>query len=303
MKESLAKLYQLTKNAPALTVQMPAELGCGNISCLTTTNGFSLSNWNMRYDKETNVSGKVGSELRLLFCLGEGVEWHSLTHGRLFRLDPWEACLCLGDGSDEAICYGAGAQFAFHAAGIPRSFAISLLRQYFSETGVTELTGELNGRRFPISCELKAMLGTFHHLSDITDAFAVMRAEGFVHELLAVCMREATGEQKDRLRPDDAELVRNVKERIDREYTSAPSIAVLAHDYGISPSKLAVDFKKQYGFSLHAYVIECRLCEAARLLCTGMYTVGEVAERVGYVKAGQFSEAFRRRFGVLPREY
>ena len=168
---------------------------------------------------------------------------------------------------------------------------------------VTEITQELNGRRFPISRELRAMLGTFHHLSDITDRFAMMRAEGVVHELLAICMRDAMGEHQNRLRPDDAELVRAVKERIDREYTSAPSISTLAHDYGVSPSKLTGDFKKQYGMPLHAYIIECRLCEAARLLRTGMYTVGEVAETVGYVKAGQFSEAFRRRFGVLPREY
>ena len=302
-KKALSELYQLTRTAPALTVQLPSELGCGNISCLTTTNGISLSNWSMCYERDAQVSGKVGGDLRLLFCLGEGVVWHSCNHNHAFRLDPWEACLCLGDGSDEAMCYGAGAQFAFHAINIPRSYAVSLLSQYFSETDVAEITQELNGRRFLISRELKAMLSTFHHLSDITDRFAMMRAEGVVHELLAICMRDAMGEHQNRLRPDDAELVRAVKERIDREYTSAPSISTLAHDYGVSPSKLTGDFKKQYGMPLHAYIIECRLCEAARLLCTGMYTVGEVAETVGYVKAGQFSEAFRRRFGVLPREY
>jgi len=303
MKKALSDLYQLTRTASALTVQLPPELGCGSISCLTTTNGISLSDWTMRYEREANVSGKARNELRLLFCLGEGVEWRSLNHAHPFRLDPWEACLCLGDGADESMCYGAGAQFAFHAVGIPRGYAMSLMSRYFSEEGVTELTRELNGRRFPISRELRTMLGTFHHLSDITDGFAMMRTEGTAHELLAISMREAMGETRTGLRPGDAELVRAVKERIDREYVSAPSIAMLAHDYGVSSSKLAGDFKKQYGISLHAYVIECRLCEAARLLGTGKYTVGEVAERVGYVKAGQFSEAFRRRFGVLPREY
>ena len=303
MKEALSELYQLTRTAPALTVQLPPELGRGSVSCLTTTNGISLSDWMMCYERDTHVSGRTGNELRLLFCLGEGVEWHSLNQAHPFRLDPWEACLSLGDGADESMCYGAGAQFAFHSVGIPRNYAIPLLNRYFSEAGVTELTRELNGRRFPISRELRTMLEAFHHLSDITDGFAMMRTEGMVHELLAISMREAMGEHRTGLRPGDAELVRAVKGRIDREYAAAPTIAALAHDYGVSPSKLAGDFKKQYGISLHAYVIECRLCEAARLLGTGMYTVGEVAERVGYVKAGQFSEAFRRRFGVLPREY
>lgn len=303
MKEALSELYELTRTAPALTVQLPPELGRGNVSCLTTTNGISLSDWTMCYERDAHVAGKAGNELRLLFCLGEGVEWRSLNYAHPFRLDPWEACLCLGDGADEAMCYGAGAQFAFHAVVILRSYAFPLLSRYFSEAGVTGLTRELNGRRFAISRELRAMLEPFHHLSDITDGFAMMRTEGLVHELLAICMREAMGEHRTGLRPGDAELVRSVKERIDREYASAPGITALAHDYGVSPSKLAGDFKKQYGISLHAYVIECRLCEAARLLGTGRYTVGEVAEKVGYVKAGQFSEAFRRRFGVLPREY
>lgn len=59
-KKALSELYQLTRTAPALTVQLPSELGCGNISCLTTTNGISLSNWSMCYEREAQVSGKVG---------------------------------------------------------------------------------------------------------------------------------------------------------------------------------------------------------------------------------------------------
>ncbi len=54
---------------------------------------------------------------------------------------------------------------------------------------------------------------------------------------------------------------------------------------------------------LHAYVIESRLCEGARLLAERKMTIGEISERVGYAKQSQFAAAFRKRFGVPPKEY
>ena len=39
------------------------------------------------------------------------------------------------------------------------------------------------------------------------------------------------------------------------------------------------------------------------VMTAGNLTVSEVAERVGYLKHSQFSEAFQRRYGVLPKDY
>jgi AraC-like DNA-binding protein len=105
------------------------------------------------------------------------------------------------------------------------------------------------------------------------------------------------------LHPDDLAAVRSVRERIDRNPVSVPDIATLAREYAVSASKLSRDFKRAYGVSIHACIIGARLEEAARLLSSGQMSVAEVAERVGYAKHSQFSEAFRRRFGVLPKDY
>ena len=45
------------------------------------------------------------------------------------------------------------------------------------------------------------------------------------------------------------------------------------------------------------------LLRATELLHEAGIPVCEIAERVGYAKPSQFSADFRKRFGVLPREY
>ena len=97
--------------------------------------------------------------------------------------------------------------------------------------------------------------------------------------------------------------VRAVQDRIDADAALVPDIATLAREYAVSESKLSRDFKRAYGVSIHACIIEARLEEAARLLSSGQMSVAAVAERVGYAKHSQFSEAFRKRFGVLPKNY
>ena len=98
-------------------------------------------------------------------------------------------------------------------------------------------------------------------------------------------------------------LLRPVKSGIDADPGKAEKLDRMAREYGISISKLSRCFKETYGMPLHAYVIESRLCEGARLLAEGKLTIGEISERVGYAKQSQFAAAFRKRFGVPPKEY
>ena len=126
-----------------------------------------------------------------------------------------------------------------------------------------------------------------------------------MQELLALCLQDAlgTGEALERIRKEDRLLIETIRARIDENPASVPTASHLARDFAISQSKMTRLFKGMYGVSLHAYVVERRLQEAALLLEKGDYAIGEVAEMVGYKKASQFSAAFGKRFGVLPKDY
>ena len=101
----------------------------------------------------------------------------------------------------------------------------------------------------------------------------------------------------------EMQALHDLKDRIEADPGSVPNSYTLARDYGISISKLTRSFKALYGKSLHAFVIDTRLSEAARLLKESSMPVCEIAEKTGYAKTSQFSAAFKKHFGVLPSEF
>lgn len=66
---------------------------------------------------------------------------------------------------------------------------------------------------------------------------------------------------------------------------------------------LARLFKKEVGMSIGAYLHECRIQEAKKLLLQAELPINEVAQRVGYDNFSYFSYLFRKRTGVSPNEY
>lgn len=70
--------------------------------------------------------------------------------------------------------------------------------------------------------------------------------------------------------------------------------------------------KKEYPYiekddyqSLSTYIIEIRMNKAIELLQHGIFSIPEVAEKVGFSskKTNQFSKTFKRNFGISPLEY
>lgn len=79
------------------------------------------------------------------------------------------------------------------------------------------------------------------------------------------------------------------------------SLRELATLAGVSQYHFARLFRRSVGVSPHAYVIEQRLQEAARLLRDERLTLAEVAASVGFADQSHLSRHYRRRFGVSPR--
>lgn len=103
MNNNLQNLYRRIQASSALTVALPSEYGAGNISRVYTPHGMHISNWTMQYHRDTCVDGISGREIRLMFCLGDGVEWK--TGKENVRLDHGEACFTVYEGEKEMLCY------------------------------------------------------------------------------------------------------------------------------------------------------------------------------------------------------
>ena len=93
------------------------------------------------------------------------------------------------------------------------------------------------------------------------------------------------------------------KRIIDSQLAFAPSCEELSRMVHLSLTKLTRGFSSFYGMPIHQYVIEQRLAQAAQLLLEGDWNVSEVAAIVGYGKASNFAAAFKKRYGVAPKNY
>ena len=74
----MTKLYHdLLSNSPqTVTIDIPADMGTGQISQIVTKQGAVVSDWRMNYFSDMNVQGVSSEEyIQMLFCFNDGVSW------------------------------------------------------------------------------------------------------------------------------------------------------------------------------------------------------------------------------------
>lgn len=87
------------------------------------------------------------------------------------------------------------------------------------------------------------------------------------------------------------------------EYGSRLDAASLASRLNMSSSRLAHLFKATTGMTLSEFLRKVRLEAAAELLAATELRISEVCYSVGFESPVHFAAAFRKTFGVAPREY
>ncbi|MBR0875057.1 AraC family transcriptional regulator [Bradyrhizobium tropiciagri] len=81
------------------------------------------------------------------------------------------------------------------------------------------------------------------------------------------------------------------------------TLSQLGQRVGLGRSVFSARFTKLVGQSVHRYVIERRMAEAAFLLETSDEPIARIASRVGYDTAAAFSKLFQRHHGLSPGRY
>lgn len=97
--------------------------------------------------------------------------------------------------------------------------------------------------------------------------------------------------------------ITRVKSVLDTEYRDPPSVAELAVAVGLSASRLAHLFRKEIGMSIQSYIVERRLEMAANEIAQSHERISQIAYSVGFGDVSNFNHAFKRRFGMSPRQY
>jgi transcriptional regulator GlxA family with amidase domain len=97
--------------------------------------------------------------------------------------------------------------------------------------------------------------------------------------------------------------VRKAVELLEREWRRTVRVSELAEQVGLGASRLEHLFKTEAKVSIRDYVRERRLAEAASMLESTEERVSIISYTVGFQDVSNFNHAFKRRYGVTPREF
>lgn len=105
-----------------------------------------------------------------------------------------------------------------------------------------------------------------------------------------------------RLKRDTIAKIYHAKEILQVRLEYPPLLSELAQQVGVSESTLQRGFQMLFGTTVFGYLTQKRMEQAHHLLRDNNLTVAEVANIVGYAHLGHFAAAFKRKFGITPRE-
>jgi len=131
--------------------------------------------------------------------------------------------------------------------------------------------------------------------------------ESYVLELLSINIDRLLCKDNGRnsisqLSRTDIDSLTYAREILLNRLESPPSLLELSRMICMNDCKLKRSFKQYFGNTVYEFVREQRLEKAFALLEQGKHNVSESAFAVGYTNVSHFSEAFQKKFGILPRE-
>lgn len=90
---------------------------------------------------------------------------------------------------------------------------------------------------------------------------------------------------------------------LDVHYTEDISLSDLANEFFVAPGYLAKKFKEKKDITVMQYLENCRMKNAAQLLGSTDMNVTEIARSTGYNDANYFTRAFKKKYGISPRDF
>ncbi|MBW4510683.1 MAG: AraC family transcriptional regulator [Scytonematopsis contorta HA4267-MV1] len=112
----------------------------------------------------------------------------------------------------------------------------------------------------------------------------------------------ATPQLPPPLKPETIARIHHAKKIMLSRLEHPPSLTELAGLVGISDRTLRKGFKELFGTTVFAYLTQKRMEQAEQFLRGGKMSIAEVANMVGYSHLGHFAAAFKRRYGITPKE-
>lgn len=135
-----------------------------------------------------------------------------------------------------------------------------------------------------------------------------MYLESKVLELMVLLVEEDVAARQGKndgfsLKPNDVERIHHAKEILLRNLENPPSLIELARKVGLNDCTLKRGFRLVFGTTVFGYLHHHRLEQARKLLVAGEISISKAARSVGFSSRSYFATAFRKKFGINPKEF
>lgn len=105
------------------------------------------------------------------------------------------------------------------------------------------------------------------------------------------------------LKPEDVERIHSAKEIVLQNLDNPPSLIELSRQVGLNDCTLKRGFRLVFGTTVFGYLHHHRLEQARKLLVAGETSISQAARSVGFASRSYFATAFRKKFGINPKEF
>jgi AraC-like DNA-binding protein len=142
---------------------------------------------------------------------------------------------------------------------------------------------------------------------DLTETYKSIYVKGKLLELLGTYFYAADKGKEEQCpyiaNEESAAKIKKAKTIMISNLTETPSLNDLAKMVGLNVKALKEGFKELYGKPVINYLFHYRMEEAKKLLESGTNNVSEIAPLVGYSSSSHFITAFKRKYGVTPKQF
>ncbi|MBQ8880073.1 MAG: helix-turn-helix transcriptional regulator [Clostridia bacterium] len=138
----------------------------------------------------------------------------------------------------------------------------------------------------------------------LTDAHSSDMMCSILKQVIIYVIRNLTGAYRLTANVNNAEILcQNVMSYIDSHIYSVSSLKEVSDRFGYNYSYLSDLFSKTTGNTVSEYYRSRRLDAARALLDEGKKPISEISELLGYSTPFAFSAAFKKHFGLSPKEF
>lgn len=126
-----------------------------------------------------------------------------------------------------------------------------------------------------------------------------------LHEILIHYFSSSNKKEQENKKMDDKLVLQlnEIKKLLMDNIASPPTLKSISYTVGLSEYKIKEGFKKLYGKTISSFILDTKLEIGKDKLDMKVKQVKEIAYDLGYENPSHFIEAFKKKYGITPKQW